>query len=258
VITDFDATVTKHHVNGTRCLSSSGVLNRSPLLPPDNKAAFIRLFEKYYPIEICLEMSEEEKFGHMVDWYKQARANMMSCGIKEDMIKKSIELSTIQLRDNVQDTFRMLHRHQIPVLVFSAGIGNVIEELLRKYGILYPNVEIISNFMEFNAKDGALLGYKDLMVHPLNKNEAVLGDENKYFMDLSHRDNAILMGDHTSDVQMSRGMPHTDSILKIGFLNDKISERLSRFMDVFDIVLIDDQSMDFVNQLLRVLLSEHK
>jgi len=105
VITDFDATVTKHHVHGTRCLSSSGksyfmssshstfhimigiwdfepkndcfllvctgVLNRSPLLPPENKAAFIRLFEKYYPIEICLEMDEVEKFGHMVDWYKK-------------------------------------------------------------------------------------------------------------------------------------------------------------------------------------------
>lgn len=49
-------------------------------------------------MEISLEMGEEEKFGHMVDWYRQARANMMSCGIKEDMIKKSIELSCIQMR----------------------------------------------------------------------------------------------------------------------------------------------------------------
>jgi len=39
---------------------------------------------------------------------------------------------------------------------------------------------------------------------------------------LSHRSNAILLGDHLGDAQMSRGMPHVESVLKIGFLNEEV------------------------------------
>jgi 5'-nucleotidase len=117
--------------------------------------------------------------------------------------------------------FKMLYEAEIPVLIFSAGLGNIIEEILEKFGVFYSNLEIISNYIQFN-EDGSLRGYKDLLVHPLNKNESILPNENKYFMDLSHRDNAILLGDHLADIHMSRGMPHVGSVLKIGFLNEKV------------------------------------
>ena len=120
----------------------------------------------------------------------------------------------------------MLHDAEIPVLIFSAGLGNTIEEILVKFGVFYSNLEIISNYIQFNEEDGSLIGYKDLLVHPLNKNETILPNANKYFMDLRHRDNAILLGDHLGDVQMCRGMPHIGSILKIGFLNEEVNYNL--------------------------------
>jgi len=48
-----------------------------------------------------------------------------------------------------------------------------------------------------------------------------------------------------------------ESLLKIQFsYGFQIPNRLDIFMNTFDIVLIDDQSMDFVNDILRVLLYE--
>lgn len=35
-------------------------------------------------------------------------------------------------------------------MVFSAGLGNVIELVLEKEGLLYDNVKVASNFMNFN------------------------------------------------------------------------------------------------------------
>lgn len=90
-----------------------------------------------------------------------------------------------------------------------------------------------------------------------NKNETAVR-HSSYFNDLRKRNNAILLGDSLGDANMHHGMPtHSNSsVLKIGFLNDKvittflltvtksfkscsdcqIAERTKSFMNSFDIV----------------------
>lgn len=46
----------------------------------------------------------------------------------------------------------VLYKHGIPLLIFSAGVGNVIEELLKHRYRLYSNTHIIANWMKFNLK----------------------------------------------------------------------------------------------------------
>jgi hypothetical protein len=36
------------------------------------------------------------------------------------------------------------------VFIFSAGIGDVLEEVIRQAGVYYPNVKVVSNFMDFD------------------------------------------------------------------------------------------------------------
>jgi hypothetical protein len=41
---------------------------------------------------------------------------------------------------------------------------------------------------------------------------------------------------------MASGFPNLQNILKIGFLNEHPEELLSRYMDIYDIVLINDST----------------
>lgn len=41
---------------------------------------------------------------------------------------------------------------------------------------------------------------------------------------------------------MAAGIPNLKNILKIGFLNDHIDELLPRYMDLYDIVAINDST----------------
>lgn len=102
---------------------------------------------------------------------------------------------------------------------------------------------------------------------------------------LACRNNVLLLGDELGDAGMADGVHNVDSILKIGFLYDRVretedvwlhdvmhvvklslfcvtfgcislqvEERLEEFQKHFDIVLIDDQTMDVVNAILDLVL----
>lgn len=56
----------------------------------------------------------------------------------------------------------------------------------------------------------------------MNKNEyALKGTE--YYELVQDRENVILLGDSLGDAGMADGMPHCNSVLKIGFLYDHVS-----------------------------------
>lgn len=38
----------------------------------------------------------------------------------------------------------------MPVFIFSAGLGDVLEEILHQSGAYHPNVKVVSNFMDFD------------------------------------------------------------------------------------------------------------
>ena len=56
----------------------------------------------------------------------------------------------------------------IPLLVFSAGLGDVVESVLKHHGVMSKNTHVISNFLKY--KDGLVQGFTNDIVHPFNKN----------------------------------------------------------------------------------------
>lgn len=40
----------------------------------------------------------------------------------------------------------------MPLLIFSAGVGDILKEVLRQQNLLLPNMKIIANFMQFDEK----------------------------------------------------------------------------------------------------------
>lgn len=49
----------------------------------------------------------------------------------------------------------------MPVFIFSAGLGDVLEEIIRQAGVYHPNVKVVSNFMDFddNVSPAQLLSF---------------------------------------------------------------------------------------------------
>lgn len=53
-------------------------------------------------------------------------------------------------REGYENFFDKLHEHNIPIFIFSAGIGDVLEEVIHQAGVYHPNVKVVSNFMDFD------------------------------------------------------------------------------------------------------------
>ncbi len=177
----------------------------------------------------------------------------MTTNIHRDDITELVKQSNTVLREDCNWFFFTLERFCVPILVFSAGLGNVVEEYIVQQCGKFKNVKVISNFMTFNSNTNRINGFQGKIIHSFNKNETVLLDT-EYEKFIENRHNVILIGDSIGDVGMSAGVPVISNQLKIGFLNDKIQELLPIYMEVFDIVIIKDQTFTIPNAILRSIL----
>lgn len=66
----------------------------------------------------------------------------------------------------------------VPVLVFSAGLGDSVSAVLRYHNALLPNVHIISNYLQFNGLQ--VNGFQGDIIHSFNKNEHAV-EKSDYF-----------------------------------------------------------------------------
>lgn len=63
-----------------------------------------------------------------------------------------IRVSPCCNRDDCLWFFDELHQHRIPLLIFSAGIGDIIEEVITQQARMLDNMKIVSNFMDFDSE----------------------------------------------------------------------------------------------------------
>lgn len=69
---------------------------------------------------------------------------------------------------------------------------------------------------------GILKGFKGELIHVYNKHDGALKNT-EYFKQLKDNSNIILLGDSQGDLTMADGVANVEHILKIGYLNDKVS-----------------------------------
>ncbi|XP_016787304.2 7-methylguanosine phosphate-specific 5'-nucleotidase isoform X2 [Pan troglodytes] len=212
------------------------------------------LLHRYYPIEIDPHRTVKEKLPHMVEWWTKAHNLLCQQKIQKFQIAQVVRESNAMLREGYKTFFNTLYHNNIPLFIFSAGIGDILEEIIRQMKVFHPNIHIVSNYMDFN-EDGFLQGFKGQLIHTYNKNSSAC-ENSGYFQQLEGKTNVILLGDSIGDLTMADGVPGVQNILKIGFLNDKVEERRERYMDSYDIVLEKDETLDVVNGLLQHILCQ--
>ncbi|CAI9759839.1 unnamed protein product [Fraxinus pennsylvanica] len=263
VIADFDATLTKYWVEGQRGHSSHGLLQQGN---PEYDAKRQKLYEYYHPLEIDPTIPIDEKAKLMEEWWEKTHGLLIEGGLTYGAIKSSVANSRIAFRDGVIELFELLEKSNVPVLIFSAGLADIIEEVLRqKLHRSFKNVKIVSNRMVFD-QNGNLVSFKGKTIHVLNKNEHAidmaapvhdqLGDVNGLVDDASVklRTNVLLLGDHIGDLGMSDGLNYKTRI-SVGFLNDNVEISRDSYRKSFDVVYTNDASMRGVVKLASQLCS---
>ena len=257
VFSDFDFTISRLWLDdGTKGPSSHGVIEAA--LPGQFNVIARQIFDTYYPIEIDPTLTIEQKIPSMIEWWNSTHANMIASGLTKAHLLATCQKSGIVVRDGFSTLAQSLLDEKIPLLIFSAGIADVLDGVIRALGLSHPNQTIIGNRMIFQEEEegetggsdgGKLIAVRDPLIHVFNKNEA-LKMHLEYFEAQRNRKNSILMGDSLGDLKMVEGVDSLANCLTIGFLNTKIDELLGRYMDHFDIVLVDDNTMDVPNQIL--------
>ncbi|MBT5022044.1 hypothetical protein HOK51_06815 [Candidatus Woesearchaeota archaeon] len=252
IISDFDKTLTKVCVNGVKHKSTYAYLRDENYFDSAYSKKSHELHDKYYPLEISMNISQEEKIKAMEEWWTLHWKLMQESGINKNAILDVIKKKLVYEREGMFDFLEQLNKKSIPLLIFSAGIGNIIEEFLKSKNKYHKNIHIIANFFKFDIQ-GNSIGYTHPMIHVFNKNEVSIKNSS-HFKNINNRKNVILLGDSLGDLGMSKGIDH-EKIIKIGFLNDQIEESLKEYKSKFDIVIKNDGSMIFVNELLNLLLN---
>jgi 5'-nucleotidase len=156
----------------------------------------------------------------------------------------------LELRPGIEHVLASCRDTQVPFLVFSAGIGNIIEEILKQVDLYYGNMHIVSNMMVFDEND-ICVDFKEPLIHVFNKSEFQL-ETSAYYKLIKKRANVILMGDSLGDLQMSKGVAH-DLCLNIGFLNHDIKSLEPAYINAFDVVIEGDANMKPVMEILSCI-----
>uniref|UniRef100_G3TCP7 5'-nucleotidase n=1 Tax=Loxodonta africana TaxID=9785 RepID=G3TCP7_LOXAF len=254
VISDFDMTLSRFAYNGKRCPSSHNILDNSKIISEECQKELKVLLHHYYPIEIDPNRTAREKIPHMVEWWTKAHDLLCQQKIQKVQIAQMVRESDAMLREGYKMFFNILYHNNVPLFIFSAGVGDILEEIIRQMKVFHPNIHIVSNYMDFD-ENGFLQGFKGQLIHTYNKNSSVC-ENSSYFQQFQGKTNILLLGDSMGDLTMADGIPDVENILKIGFLNDKVEERRDRYMDSYDIVLEKDETLDVVNGLLQDILRQ--
>lgn len=236
VVMDFDMTITTPDSD-----NSWSILENPNFMSPDFKKDSRELFNKYYPYEIDYTLDFETKCTYIDEWYKKNMDLFYEYNLTYDILLNCVKNSNVHFRKNFKTFLDFLYKHNIPLIILSAGIGNVIVEILKLNDCLYDNIHIISNFIEF--ENNKMKPFENKMIHSCNKSIRNLPE---YFKNnISKKSFILLFGDLIEDLSM---VPKEDynRTLSFGFLDKKIDDNLEFYKKNFDIVLTNNSSYEDV------------
>lgn len=250
IISDFDRTITYGLTGeGKRTATVISQLRSDPkYLGEEYQRKANELFDIYRPIEINTKLSLDERKKKMHELWMKHFDLIAQVGLTKRLIEKVVKEKPLKFRKGSLEFISSLNKLNIPIIFMSAAPGDMLNEYLKKNNLLLPNVYVISNLYEWDKKGNALKVIEPI-IHTFNKDETSIKGFPVYNK-IKNRKNVILLGDDIGDVGMIEGFDY-DNLIKIGFLNENAKENLPEFKKNYDIILLNDSDMNYVNKLLK-------
>lgn len=240
VVMDFDETITS-----ANSINSWSVLENPNFINPNLKKESSKLVEKYYPIELDYTLDNATKSIYLEEWYYKNMDLFYKYNLTEDILLNCVKHSNNKFRDGFKSFLASLHEKSIPVIILSAGIGNVIIELLKLNNCFYDNIYVISNFIKFD--NNKMLPFNDKIIHSSNKDINVLPID--FANKIKDKTYILLFGNLIEDLNMVNKEDLSKTI-SFGFLEKNVDESLNRYRNSYDVVLTDNSSFYDVESIL--------
>ncbi len=234
VLIDFDRTLTKGN-----SISCWRVLYYSNLLGENFQKEYDIIHDKTFPNDNehkkVKEKAYSERFKDYMQLLKQSNFN-------NDIVKKAVQKTDLKLREGAKNFLKQMNDNNIPVIIISCSIGNVLEEYLKFNNCYYDNIYLYANYYNDN-------GNHICNVTPYNKNEISFSKELKE--KLNNKEYILLLGDLIEDISMISS-DKLENTITVGFLDKKIEENLKNYNDNFDIVLTDNSSFNELDEVIKL------
>lgn len=241
VLMDFDKTMTHGSSSG-----SWGVFENTNYMKSGFIKDSINLANQYYPYELNYSLDNDTKSKYLNEWYYKNMDLLYNYNLTESILLNCINDNPMKFRNGCIQFLNLLYKKNIPVVILSAGIGNVIVEALKKQNCLFPNIYILSNFIGF--KNNKMLPFTSPIIHTSNKSIDKLPIT--FLNKIRAKENILLFGDLIEDLYMVK-KEELNRTLSFGFLDNFDNNKLNHYLDNYDIVMTDNASYDDVFDVLK-------
>ena len=254
VLADFDRTLTQAFSDWKYRASLISVLYEDWYLSSEYQKIAQWFFDYYHPIEIDENISLEKRKSAMQEWREKHKLLLIKEWITKQDIYDAMKSQNIKLRQWSKEFFDKLKSSKTPLVIISAGwLGTIsIEKYLENQESLHDNIYLIWNEFVWSENDVAI-DFKRPIVHSLNKDETIVQNFPEIYNKIENRKNVILLWDSIWDTKMIDWFDY-DNLLKIWFLNKDVDKNIVKYKEAFDVVITDDGSMEFVNELLKKII----
>lgn len=245
IVTDYDATITRADSD-----HSWSIFENPEIFSPGYSMEAKALFEQYHPIEIDPNIPLEEKLPIMQEWWKSCLGLFVKYWLHQSHIEEIIRKPhSMDFRHGFSEFLEESHKSDIPVVILSAGVSDVISSFLSSRGKYFPNIHIVSNQLKFWSNGICIEADSSQIIHSFNKSEQSLPPSVQAVV--SHRHDTILLGDSLPDLDMIP-VEQRDNALKIAFVSGKKLASISHFQKAFDIVIESaNDTFDIPSHILR-------
>ena len=278
VVTDFDYTLFNkyNYKTGEKYDSSYGMYNQEVF--GGNQQNFQNqrkmLHSIYLKYEEDFTIDEKIKKEKINEWNTRALGYMLHPNFTRDSIRRMVEIKNekneIDLKKNVAKFYEKLIELDIPIIIVSGGIKEIIIEFLKLLNIKgledYINKKrmlFIANEFIFDENNKCVDFNKDV-IHGYNKSDHVkkLVDEN-----FPNIENVFVLGDLDTDYKSIEklNLDKNENIIGIGFLyyypNDlknkdfdyENNQQINVFKKIYDVNLLMDEGYDYPIELLNII-----
>ena len=251
VVIDFDHTITGfRNPDGSKMVQCHDAIEHSQRMPDQLREDYQRLWEDQ-------ERGLTDGTWTWQQWWSRSHGLFVSHGLKRTWLVPIVAESGIRVRDHFLDFLKLLLEHHVPVLIVSAGITQIIAEVLRQNGVDPESVQICANEMVFNCEE-LLTHFTTPEITPDTKVD--IGQLQQSYFARIGRKHVVVIGDSITDCDVIKKVPGVELMLLVGLYNVERGN-WSAFKATFDMLLSNEalrpeEDLDFrpLIELMEVIL----